>query len=84
MINETCNCSKAVSTHSKIINIIRKKWRRDIDNVQLLKFESKQLHHLIDKMIADGRITLDELRANVNSRVEAKSILKIGNGKRKM
>jgi len=79
-----CNCSKTVSTHSKMINTIRRKWRKDIDNVQLLKFECRQLHHLIDKMIADGRITLDELRDNVNSRVEAKSILKIGNGKRKV
>lgn len=74
-----CNCSKTHSSFSKIINIIKKKWRRDINKVQLLKFESKQLHRFIDKLMVDGKTNIDELRANVNSREEAKVILKIKN-----
>lgn len=74
-----CNCRKTHSSFSKIINIIKKKWRRDINKVQLLKFESKQLHQFIDKLMADGKTNIAELRANVNSREEAKVILKIKN-----
>lgn len=69
------NIRKATSTLQKTINIIRKKWKKDINNVTLLKYETKQLHHLCDKMLADGRLTMDELRTNVNSRKEAKEIL---------
>jgi hypothetical protein len=69
--------AKTCSNYDKHLNSVRRKWRKDIDNVRLLKFESKQLHQLCTKLINEGRLTLDELRANVNSRVEAKELLKI-------
>ena len=71
-MENTYNESKAHRTFSNYINSIKKKWKRDQENVRLLKYETRQLHYLCDKLIADGRLTLDELRENVNSRQEAK------------
>lgn len=67
--------NKVSSTYCKKNNTIRRKWLIDQHNIQLLKFENRQLHNLFNKLIADGRITIDELRSNVNSRVEASNIL---------
>lgn len=75
------NSAKTHSTLQKHINSVKKKWLKDIDNIKLLKYETKQLHHLMDKMLADGRLTMDELRTNVHSRKEAKQILS-KNGKK--
>ncbi len=68
---------KANKTFSFKLKSMKKKWMRDQNNLRLLKFESKQLHHLCDKMLSDGRLTLGELRFHVNSRQEAKQILKL-------
>ena len=67
--------AKSNRTFAKKILSIRKKWKVDRMNVRLLKYESTQLHHLCDKLIAEGRLTLDELKSNVDSREEAKRIL---------
>ena len=68
---------KANRTFAKKINSIRKKWMRDQQNVRLLKHESKQLHHLCDKLISEGRLTLQELKSAVDSREIAKAKLGI-------
>jgi hypothetical protein len=68
--------AKITSTFQKRINSITKKWHRDQFNVELLKLESRQLHHLVDKLISERRLTIVELRKHVNSRKEAIEILK--------
>ena len=66
---------KVTGQHNEIVKTMRAKWRRNLDNLRLLKHENTQLHHLCDKLIADGKLTLDEMRSMVNSRKEAKEIL---------
>jgi hypothetical protein len=73
--NQQHNWAKSSSTFQKKIQTIRRKWMIDQFNVKLLKHESRQLHHLCDKLIAEGRLSLEELKSNVDSREKAKNIL---------
>ncbi len=75
-LGDSCpNLDRANSTFQKHINSVRRKWLKDQENVILLKYEVSQLHNLCDKLLADGRLTLDELRGSVMSRKEAKKLL---------
>lgn len=73
--NKENNLRKASSTYQKKINKIDLKITKEYNEKIALKFENKQLHLLIDKMLDDGRLHMDELRTNVNSRKEIRKIL---------
>jgi len=75
--DSTHNFSKASSTMQKAINVIRKKWNRDMNKNKVLKYENNQLHRLVDDMLADGRLTKDELRKKVNNRQEIRQLLNV-------
>lgn len=74
-MENTCNESKKDRTYTLKINTIRKKWKRDLNMLSIRKLESNQLHTLCTKLIKEGRLTLDELKASVNSREDLKKIL---------
>lgn len=71
--------AKTSSSFQKKMDIVRKKWIRDQNRMKLYKYETRQLHALCTRMIKDGRLTLEELKSNVDSLENAKIKLKLTN-----
>ncbi len=75
--NNTCNEGKITSSYTRKINTLRKKWLRDVNILRIRKYETNQLHSLCTRLINEGRLSIDELKASVNSREDIKKILNL-------
>jgi len=75
MSTQLINVPKAYSTYQRHINRLDKKTYQAHFNIQVLKLETKELHHFLDKLMATGRITLKEIQDNVHTRKEAINIV---------